>query len=104
LTHERVWAAIDQLAAGAGLSARALARRSGLSPATFDPSKRMTPAGRDRWPSLRSVAKALTATNASIETFATLLRDSQSPSAPDAAIMRSSDAAARGRDAEFVTK
>jgi phage repressor protein C with HTH and peptisase S24 domain len=75
LTHEQVWTALDRLAARAGLSASGLARRAGLDPTTFNKSKRVTPDGRERWPSTESVAKALAAADASIETFVQLTGD-----------------------------
>ena len=76
LTHEQIWAALDRLAERAGLSASGLAKRSGLDPTTFNKSKRITPDGRERWPSTESVAKALAATNSSIDTFVQLIGDS----------------------------
>src|SRR6202043_2463349 len=76
LTHEQVWTALDRLAARAGLSPSGLAKRSGLDPTTFNKSKRVTPDGRERWPSTESVAKALAATNTSIEAFVQLIGDS----------------------------
>ena len=75
LTHEQIWTALDRLAERAGLSPSALARRSGLDPTTFNKSKRITPEGRERWPSTESVAKALAATNNSIDTFVQLIGD-----------------------------
>jgi phage repressor protein C with HTH and peptisase S24 domain len=75
LTHEQIWTALDRLAERAGLSASGLARRSGLDPTTFNKSKRVTPDGRERWPSTESVAKALTATNQSIDHFVQLIGD-----------------------------
>jgi phage repressor protein C with HTH and peptisase S24 domain len=77
LTHAQVWSAIDRLAARAGLTASGLARRAGLDPTTFNKSKRITAAGRARWPSTESIAKALTATGIPLETFVELIaRDS----------------------------
>jgi len=73
LTHAQVWAAIDRLAARAGLSASGLARRAGLDPTTFNKSKRITLAGRARWPSTESIAKALTATGTPFDTFVDLI-------------------------------
>ncbi len=73
LTHAQVWSAIDRLAARAGLSASGLARRAGLDPTTFNKSKRITPAGRARWPSTESIAKALAATGTPFDTFVTLI-------------------------------
>jgi phage repressor protein C with HTH and peptisase S24 domain len=75
LTHEQIWTALDRLAERAGLSPSALARRAGLDPTTFNKSKRITPEGRERWPSTESVAKALAATNLSIDTFVHLIGD-----------------------------
>ncbi len=73
LTHAQVWSAIDRLAARAGLSASGLARRAGLDPTTFNKSKRITGAGRARWPSTESIAKALAATGTPIEAFVELI-------------------------------
>src|SRR5476651_1513704 len=76
LTHDQVWTALDRLAERAGLSASGLAKKSGLDPTTFNKSKRITPDGRERWPSTESVAKALGATNSSIDSFVQLIGDS----------------------------
>ncbi|MCK7610963.1 helix-turn-helix transcriptional regulator [Roseibium sediminicola] len=70
LSHETVWAAIDALAARNGLSPSGLARRAGLDPTSFNPSKRHAGDGRPRWPSTESLAKILNATNETLETFA----------------------------------
>ncbi|MCP1198621.1 helix-turn-helix transcriptional regulator [Notoacmeibacter sp. MSK16QG-6] len=69
-THTNVWKALDQLAAEAGLSPSALARRAGLDPTTFNPSKRVSKGGRNRWPSTESIFKVLDATDRSIFDFA----------------------------------
>ncbi len=76
LTHAQVWAALDRLAERAGLSASGLAKKSGLDPTTFNKSKRITSDGRERWPSTESIAKALAATNSSIDSFVQLIGDS----------------------------
>ena len=76
LTHGQIWAALDRLAERNDLSASGLARRAGLDPTTFNKSKRVTSDGRERWPSTESVAKALAATNSSIDTFVQLIGDS----------------------------
>src|ERR1700731_4282755 len=72
LTHDQIWTALDRLAGRAGLSPSGLAKRSGLDPTTFNKSKRVTPDGRERWPSTESVSKALAATTSSIEPFVQL--------------------------------
>src|SRR3979490_1048936 len=76
LTHDQIWTALDRLAERAGLSPSGLAKRSGLDPTPFNKSKRVTPDGRERWPSTESVSKALAATNSSIDTFVQLIGDS----------------------------
>ncbi|MDA9432748.1 DNA-binding protein [Bradyrhizobium sp. CCBAU 51627] len=75
LTHDQIWAALDRLAARAGLSPSGLAKRAGLDPTTFNKSKRVTSDGRERWPSTESVAKALAAADCSIDIFARLIGD-----------------------------
>jgi phage repressor protein C with HTH and peptisase S24 domain len=73
LTHAQIWSAVDRLAGRAGLSASGLARRAGLDPTTFNKSKRITPAGRARWPSTESIAKALIATGTPFDVFVGLV-------------------------------
>jgi phage repressor protein C with HTH and peptisase S24 domain len=75
LTHDQIWTALDRLAERSGLSPSGLAKRSGLDPTTFNKSKRVTADGRERWPSTESVAKALAATNSSIDSFVQLIGD-----------------------------
>ncbi len=73
MRHDDIWRALDALAAERGLSASGLARRAGLDPTAFNPSKRIGPDGRPRWPSTESVAKVLDATSTGIEAFAGLI-------------------------------
>lgn len=75
LSHERIWAAIDALAARYSLSASGLARRAGLDSTAFNKSKRMSADGRPRWPSTESLAKIIAATNASLDEFLELVRE-----------------------------
>jgi phage repressor protein C with HTH and peptisase S24 domain len=75
LTHDQIWGALDRLAERSGLSASGLAKKSGLDPTTFNKSKRITPEGRERWPSTESIAKALAATNVPIDIFTQLIED-----------------------------
>ena len=67
--HQTVWGAIDALAARHGLSASGLAKKAGLDPTAFNPSKRHGADGRPRWPSTESIAKILAATGESVEDF-----------------------------------
>ena len=96
LTHAQIWTAIDRLAARAGLSASGLAKKAGLDPTTFNKSKRVTRDGRMRWPSTESVAKALTATGTSVETFVTMLADRRSGPAQSVPLIGFAEAGASG--------
>ncbi len=96
LSHAQVWSAIDRLAARAGLSASGLARRAGLDPTTFNKSKRVTPAGRARWPSTESLAKALAATGTSFDTFVTLIEPSTAAAARAVPLLGFAEAGAGG--------
>lgn len=73
LTHAQIWEAIDALATKYELSASGLARNSGLDPTTFNPSKRFTAEGRERWPSTESIAKILKCTGTSVDSFMALI-------------------------------
>src|SRR5712691_10836783 len=79
LTHAQIWTALDRLAERAGLSASGLAKKAGLDATTFNKSKRITPDGRQRWPSTESVAKSLAATGTSVDTFVQLIEDTVRP-------------------------
>ena len=74
-THEQVWHGIDRLARERGLTASGLARRAGLDPTTFNPSKRVTKQSKPRWPSTESLAKILNATETSLDAFVALMAD-----------------------------
>jgi phage repressor protein C with HTH and peptisase S24 domain len=73
MRHDDIWRALDTLAAEHGLSASGLARRAGLDPTAFNPSKRIGADGRPRWPSTESISKVLAATGTSMEAFASLI-------------------------------
>lgn len=73
LSHERVWAAIDALAARYSLSASGLAKRAGLDSTAFNKSKRQSADGRPRWPSTESLAKIIEATNSSLDELFALI-------------------------------
>lgn len=75
LSHDKIWAALDALAEANRLTPSGLARRSGLDPTSFNKSKRMTGNGRKRWPSTESIAKALRATQTSLNDFFSLVAD-----------------------------
>lgn len=73
LTHKQVWNAIDTIAERYGFSASGLAKKSGLDPTSFNPSKRNGPDGRPRWPTMESISRLLQASGASMEEFSELL-------------------------------
>jgi phage repressor protein C with HTH and peptisase S24 domain len=72
-THAEVWRGIDRLAKQHGLTASGLARRAGLDPTTFNPSKRITKQNKPRWPSTESLAKILNATATPFDSFVALM-------------------------------
>jgi phage repressor protein C with HTH and peptisase S24 domain len=74
-THGEVWRGIDRLARHHGLTASGLARRAGLDPTTFNPSKRITKEEKPRWPSTESLAKILTATETPFSVFVAMMSD-----------------------------
>jgi phage repressor protein C with HTH and peptisase S24 domain len=96
LTHAQIWTALDRLASRAGLSPSGLAKRAGLDPTTFNKSKRVTPTGRERWPSTESVAKALMATGTSIEVFVGLITDNARQAARAVPVIGLAEAVAGG--------
>jgi phage repressor protein C with HTH and peptisase S24 domain len=73
IRHGDIWRALDRLAASRGWSPSGLARRAGLDPTAFNPSKRLGRDGRPRWPSSESVAGALKAAGGGIHEFADLV-------------------------------
>ncbi|MFC6488924.1 S24 family peptidase [Nitratireductor sp. GCM10026969] len=73
LSHDKVWAAIDALAARCSLSASGLAKKAGLDSTAFNRSKRFSCDGRPRWPSTESLAKVMAATGVSLDDFMALM-------------------------------
>ena len=96
LTHAQIWAAIDRLAARAGLSSSGLAKKAGLDPTTFNKSKRVTTDGRARWPSTESVAKSLAATSTTVNEFVSLITDSGRAAAQAVPLIGFAEAGAGG--------
>ena len=78
LKHADIWLAIDRLAEKNGLSPSGLARKAGLSPTIFNPSKRLT-AKRRHWPSTESIARILEATGTHLEDFVALTTEAPRP-------------------------
>ncbi|GBQ31151.1 helix-turn-helix transcriptional regulator [Gluconacetobacter azotocaptans] len=79
IRHHDLWQALDTLAAERGLTPSGLARAAGLDVTAFNPSKRMTPSGRPRWPGTESLARALDATGTTLEAFSRLLEEGHAP-------------------------
>ncbi len=72
LTHKQIWDALDTLARTYTTSPSALAKKAGLDPTTFNISKRVSPNGKDRWPSTESISKVLHVVGIDFEEFAAL--------------------------------
>lgn len=82
MQHKDIWRGLDLLAAHHGLTASALAKRAGLDPTSFNPSKREAADGRPRWPSTESLARVLEAVGAGFDDFAALVEGRRGGSAP----------------------
>lgn len=72
-SHKDIWHGIDRLADSFGYSPSGLAKKAGLDPTSFNKSKRLTPEGKQRWPSTESLAKILAVTGATMSDFITLI-------------------------------
>ncbi len=82
MNHRDIWRGIDALAAHHGLTPSGLARRAGLDPTAFNPSKRAGADGRPRWPSTESLARVLDAVGSRFEDFAALIDGRRGAIAP----------------------
>jgi phage repressor protein C with HTH and peptisase S24 domain len=80
-THATIWRAIDRTAEVHGLSASALARAADLDPTSFNKSKRLSPTGKPRWPTVETIAKVLNGVGDSVEDFVERLSDHRRGSA-----------------------
>ncbi|WP_404406290.1 helix-turn-helix transcriptional regulator [Pelagibacterium halotolerans] len=69
ISHRAIWVALDALAERHQLSTSGLAKLAGLDATAFNPSKRVSKDGRERWPSTESIAKVLEATNETFDSF-----------------------------------
>jgi phage repressor protein C with HTH and peptisase S24 domain len=96
LTHAQVWSAVDLLAKRKEWSASRLAKEAGLDPTTFNKSKRVTTAGRPRWPSTESISKALGATGTTLETFVGLIQSGGANTARGVPLLGFAEAGAGG--------
>lgn len=74
-SHAEIWGAIDILAKNNGFSTSGLARHAGLDPTSFNKSKRNSPDGKPRWPSMESIVKILHATKTTLTAFDSLIQD-----------------------------
>lgn len=75
LSHGEIWGAIDRLALKLSISPSRLARDAGLDATSFNKSKRITSAGKPRWPSTESIAKVLKTVNMDFEDFACMAKN-----------------------------
>ena len=99
-THDEMWHAIDQLAAGFGYSPSGLAKKAGLDPTTFNKSKRISSDGKPRWPSTESLSKILAVTGATMSDFVALIGDSEND-ATNAATIPMMNVAIAGKNGQF---
>ena len=81
LTHSEIWGAIDRLAHKLSISPSRLARDAGLDATSFNKSKRVTPAGKPRWPSTESISKVLKTIDLDFEDFACMAKN-KGPTGP----------------------
>ena len=81
LTHSEIWGAIDRLAHKLSISPSRLARDAGLDATSFNKSKRVTPAGKPRWPSTESISKVLKTVDLDFEDFACMAKN-KGPTGP----------------------
>lgn len=72
-SHKQVWNAIDVIAERYGFSPSGLAKKAGLDPTSFNPSKRIGPNGRPRWPTMESISSVLQASGAPVDEFMEIL-------------------------------
>lgn len=84
LSHTDIWKGLDALAKREGVSPSALARRAGLDPTSFNPSKRYGPGDppRPRWPSTESLMLVLASCQITLGDFAALANDASAPTLP----------------------
>jgi transposase-like protein len=75
ITNSQAWHAFDKLALINNVSVSGLARLSGLDATTFNKSKRTFSSGKERWPSMCTVAKVLNALHMTMIDFAKLFSD-----------------------------
>ena len=81
LSHSEIWGTIDRLALKLSISPSRLARDAGLDATSFNKSKRVTPAGKPRWPSTESISKVLKTVDMDFEDFACMAKN-KGPSGP----------------------
>jgi len=79
MTHTEIWGAIDSFANAHNMSSSGLARTSGLNPTVFNNNKRWSKCGQEHWPSMRSIAKILDATDEDLGDFAKYLKSNKKP-------------------------
>jgi len=93
LSHADIWSALDRLARKRSMSPSGLAKEAGLDATTFNKSKRVTSAGKPRWPSTESIAKVLGTVDMSFEDFAYMAADrgAQGPAIPVIGLAQAGD-------------
>lgn len=59
MTHAQLWDAIDNVAIERGLSTSGLALECQLDATTFNKSKRISPFGQPRWPTVETLLRVI---------------------------------------------
>ena len=77
ITNLQTWHAFDKLAMLHNMSVSGLARLSGLDATIFNKSKRVFPSGKERWPSMCTMAKVLNALHMTLTDFAELFSEDE---------------------------
>lgn len=73
-SHAQTWGSIDLIATNNSISVSALARRAGLDATAFNKSKRISPQGRERWPSTETISKILHAVGMTVEQWVAIMQ------------------------------
>lgn len=75
ISHKNIWSGLDFIAEKNNLTPSALAVLSGLSPTSFNKSKRFDKSGKARWPSAFTIYKVLKTTNMKFSDFAIIVEN-----------------------------
>ncbi len=75
ITHDMIWTALDNLARDRKISPSRMAQISGLDLSSFNKCKRLSPDGKEHWPSVRTLTMVFHATNTTWSEFEKYIPD-----------------------------